>query len=80
MKERARRKAITFNAELLEQDMAGKGWLAIDLARRAGVSHMSVGRFLNGERRTARMAKKLAEALGKPLSRYIVLTSQEAVA
>lgn len=59
--------------------MAGKGWLPIDLARRADVSHMSVGRFLRGERQTARMAKKLAEALGYSIRRYLI-SSARAVA
>ena len=69
----------TFNVALLKDDMTARGWLAIDLARRARVSHMTVGRFLNGERQTARSAKKLARALGHDVSRYLVRSS-EAVA
>jgi transcriptional regulator with XRE-family HTH domain len=61
-----------FNVALMSDDMTAKGWLPIDLARHAGVSHVSVGRFLRGERRTARMAKKLAEALGQELGRYFM--------
>ena len=61
-----------YDVALLRDDVAAKGWLAIDLARKAQVSHMSVGRFLSGERQTARMAKKLATALGYSVRRYIV--------
>lgn len=65
-----------YDTALIHADMTAKGWLPIDLARAAGVSHMSVGRFLRRERQTARMAKKLAEALGRSVRRYIVATSQ----
>lgn len=61
-----------FDTARLADDMAGRGWLAVDLARRAGVSHMTVGRFLSGESQTARTAMKLALALGRPLSRYLI--------
>lgn len=61
-----------FDVPRMQDDMAVRGWLAIDLARRAGVSHMTVGRFFSGERQTARTAKKLAVAIGYSLSRYLV--------
>jgi transcriptional regulator with XRE-family HTH domain len=67
-----------FNAVLLADDMAARGWLAIDLARRARVSHMTVSRFLRSERQTAKTAMKLAKALGYPTDRYLVRS--EAVA
>lgn len=63
--------SVAYNVRLLERDMAAKGWLPVDLARAAGVSHMTVGRFLRGERQTARVAKKLADALGTKVARYI---------
>lgn len=63
---------VTYDVGQLEQDMAGKGWLPVDLARRARVSHMTVGRFLRGERQTARTALKLARALGFSLRRYLI--------
>lgn len=66
------RPMVSFNVALLTADIARRGWLPIDLARRAKVSHMSVGRFLRGERQTPRMAKKLASALGQSLERYVV--------
>ena len=59
--------------------MAERGWLPVDLARRAKVSHMTVHRFLRGERQTARTAKKLATALGHSVRRYLI-TSRRAVA
>ena len=61
----------TYDVALLRQDMTAKGWLPIDLARKAEVSHMTVSRFLSGERQTARMAKKLASALGQSVRRYL---------
>lgn len=68
----------TYDIAQLRDDIAGKGWLPIDLARRAGVSHMTVSRFLSGERQTARTAKKLAVALGHSVKRYLI--SAKAVA
>lgn len=68
-----------YDVALLRADMTARGWLPIDLARRAKVSHMTVSRFFSGERQTARTAKKLADALARPLRRYL-LQSGEAVA
>lgn len=64
-------------AKMLE-DMAIKGWLPVDLARAAGVADMTVYRFLDGEARTAKTAKKLADALGYSVRRYLI--SAKAVA
>lgn len=66
------RAAVAYDVRLVEEDMADKGWLPVDLARHADVSHMTVGRFLRGERQTPRTAKKLAEALGRSVRRYRV--------
>lgn len=71
--------AATWNVALLRDDMKSRGWLPIDLARRAKVSHMTVGRFFTGERQTARSVKKLAKALGYEVDRYLI-RSREAVA
>jgi len=60
-----------YDVDLLQRDMTAKGWLPIDLARKAGVSHMTVSRFISGESQTPRMAKRLANALGFPLRRYL---------
>lgn len=72
-------KAIRFNVVLMQEDMASKGWLRKDLARRAKTTGMSVGRFFNGESQTPPMAKKLARALGHDVDRYLIRAS-EAVA
>lgn len=69
-----------YDVALLKADMTAKGWLPIDLARKASISHMTVSRFFSGERQTARTAKKLADALGRQLRRYLVTPSREAVA
>jgi transcriptional regulator with XRE-family HTH domain len=70
--------APRYNVSLLSDDMALRGWMAVDLARRAGVSHMTVHRFLTGERQTPRTAKKLAEALNRRVSRYLIPAEQVA--
>jgi plasmid maintenance system antidote protein VapI len=61
-----------FDAELMADDIALRGWLPKDLARQADVADMTVYRFLSGERQTARMAKKLAEAMGYSVKRYLI--------
>lgn len=71
--------AYSYNVDLLAEDIALAGWLPIDLARKAHVADMTVYRFLRGERQTARVAKKLAAALGYGVRRYLV-TSKAAVA
>lgn len=69
---------VTYDVQLLATDMAAKGWLKLDLARAAGVADMTVIRFLRGEQRTARTAKKLAKALGYSVRRYLVCAGHEA--
>lgn len=69
----------SYNVALIKNDLAAKGWLPTDLARRAGVSDMTVSRFLSGERRTARTAKKISKALGRSIHRYLI-PAREAVA
>jgi transcriptional regulator with XRE-family HTH domain len=64
--------APRFNADKMQEDMALRGWLKTDLAARAGVSDMTVARFLRGDHRTSRTAKKLAKALGYSIRRYLV--------
>ena len=61
-----------FDGQRMADDIALRGWLPIDLARKAGVADMTVYRFLRGERQTAPMAKKLAEALGYSIRRYLI--------
>ena len=69
----------TYDIGRMKDDMAARGWLAVDLARAARISHMTVGRFLTGERQNPRMAKKIAAALGYSTRRYLV-TSRDTVA
>jgi transcriptional regulator with XRE-family HTH domain len=72
--------AIRFDTRLMTEDMTVKGWTKLDLANRAGVSDMTVIRFLRGGNQTARTAKKLSKALGHSVRRYIVSGSESAVA
>ena len=71
--------SINYDVALMSEDMAAKGFMRKDLAQKARVSAMAVTRFLSGERQTARMAKKLAGALGHSVRRYLI-SSREAVA
>jgi transcriptional regulator with XRE-family HTH domain len=71
---------VAFNVAQMTLDMAAKGWIGKDLARKAKVSEMAVSRFLRGQTQSPRVAKKLAQALGKPLETYIALVEQEASA
>ncbi len=70
---------IAFDAQLLAEDMALRGWNKKMLAARAGVSDMTVIRFLRGQQQTAVTAKKLAGAFGYSVRRYMI-SSREAVA
>jgi len=56
----------------MSRDITSLGWLPIDLARKAEVSHTAVNLFLSGMRQTPRMAKRLANALGKEPDNYLV--------
>ena len=69
---------VSYDIGRMQDDMAELGWLPVDLARHAQVSHMTVSRFLRGERQTARTAKKLAGALGYSVRRYLI-SSRELV-
>ena len=69
-----------YDVTLMREDTRARGWLPIDLARKARVSHMTVSRFFSGERRTPRTAKKLAAALGQPLSRYLIAVESDSSA
>lgn len=51
-------------------DMALRGWNNTDLARAACVSNMTVTRFLRGDAQTAKIADRLARALGYSVRRY----------
>lgn len=69
---------VRYDVPKMQADMAEKGWLPTDLARQAGVSDMTVSRFLSGERRNPRTAKLLAKALGRAVRRYIIRPAEKA--
>ena len=70
---------VTYDTAKLSEDIAAKGWFFSDLAKRAGVSNMTVTRFLRGEHQTNPTAKKLSRALGYSVRRYIISDRSEAV-
>jgi transcriptional regulator with XRE-family HTH domain len=61
---------LKYDVAKMKRDMDDLGWLPTDLARAAGLSNMTVSRFLNRIRQNPRTARKLAEALGRELSHY----------
>ena len=65
-------KTRQFDVAKLRDDMAERGWLPRDLARAAGVSDMTVSRYLNGHRQNPRTIDKLAKAMGRPIRRYLL--------
>lgn len=69
-----------YDVARMRDDIAGRGWLPTDLARAARVSDMTVSRFLRRERQTAKTAKKLAEAMGFSIRRYLVSSREQRVA
>ena len=68
----------SYNVALILEDMAALGWLPAHLARAAGVSEMTVSRFLKRTVQTAPTAKRMADALGHPVQRYFVAAGGEA--
>lgn len=69
---------VRYDTQKLAEDMTERGWMATDLARLACVSDKTVSRFLNEEVQTAPTAKKLADALGYSIRRYLIRSRQEA--
>lgn len=63
-----------YDVDRMRRDIAAKGWLPVDLARRAKVNPASVTRFLSGAFQTPRMAKRLSKPLGKPPDYYLLRT------
>lgn len=63
---------ITYNVQLVAEDMAAKGWSKLDLANNAGVSDMTVIRLLRGDSVRSGNVKKVARALGRSVERYLV--------
>lgn len=72
---------ITYDVALMRKDMAERGMLPTDLAKKARVADITVSRFLRGIQQNAKTAKKLARALGyKTPRRYVVALGSEAAA
>lgn len=69
---------VRFNAQLMAEDIAAKGWSPAEFARRAKVSDMTVYRFLDGTSQTAPTAAKLAKKLGQSVERYLIRASNAA--
>lgn len=59
-----------FNVERIVEDMTLREWNSAHLARAAGVSAMTITRFLRGEGQTAKTAGRIARALGHDVERY----------
>lgn len=72
------RRAVSYDTDKLQADMACRGWLNTDLARSAGVSDMTVTRFMRGDHQTAKTAQKLARALGYTVRRYLIRSTEAA--
>lgn len=70
--QRLTRPAIDYDIAQIETDMTARGWMLTDLAQESGLSNSTIGRFFSGQRRTPRVAKKIANALNHPIRRYIV--------
>lgn len=66
------RQLIRWDAQLMAEDAAQRGWTIAEFARNAGVVDMTVLRFLRGERQTPATAKKLAKALRRSVGRYLI--------
>lgn len=59
-----------FHLDRIVADMTLREWNNQDLARAAGVSAMTITRFLRGEKQTSKVAGKIARALGYSVRRY----------
>lgn len=64
--------ADRWNVRAMRRDLDLLGWNQSDLARRAKLSPATVTRFFSGDYQTARVAKKLAKALGRTTADYLV--------
>jgi len=71
--------AVRFNRQLMAEDAALLGLTKVEWAERAGVSDMTVIRFLRGESQTAKTVTKLCRALKRRPDRYLI-RSTDAVA
>lgn len=74
-----KRENPTYDTIRMREDMALRGWMARDLARVAGVSESGVSWFMTRKKQSAKMADKLAKALGYTVRRYLI-SARERVA
>lgn len=65
-----KKRRARYNTDRMIADMALRGWNKTDLSRAAAVSCMTVTRFMRGEVQTAKIAERLARALGYSVRRY----------
>ncbi len=63
---------VRFDVERMRDDATAQGLNGAGLARLAQVSEMTVSRFWRGRAKSPVTAKKLADALGFPLQRYVI--------
>ena len=61
----------TYNVRRMVKDMTLRGWNISRLAKAARVTPPTIGRFLSGDTQTAKMATKIAGALGYHVERYV---------
>jgi transcriptional regulator with XRE-family HTH domain len=73
-----RRKQVAYDTVRMRADMARRGWEDKDLAFHAGVSKMTVSRFLRRERQTVKTAARLSEALRRSPAYYLLLAGEPA--
>ena len=65
-----------YDLDKLKADLRERGWLPTDLAKAAGLSDMTVSRFLSGARQNSRTALRLCEALGYKTTRRYLITGR----
>ena len=68
---RAQTKRSPWDTRLMERDRLALGWTQADLAHHAGISAQTVGRFFAGSFQSPKSAKRIALALGHPITRYL---------
>lgn len=69
--EMARRPKRPWNLALLDEDRRSLGWTHSDIAAESGLSVPTVTRFFRGTFSSPKTAKRIALALGHPVSRYV---------
>lgn len=69
---KSRRPRAKFNVRLMIEDAAELGWNQTDLARVTSRDKGTISRFISGEVQTPKVAKELAYAMGRQVSRYLI--------